>query len=347
MSDLQGKDKRWNYPGHSDAESHTQRDAESHTQRDAESHSQRDAASHSQPFETPALPRPGAFRPTPESTDRTGFARLGFADQLSIDTPEQVALTFPVAGIGSRFVALLLDTLLQIGVVLVVALLFAAVSAALGTHRNAGSLAGKWFVAVMIFAGFLLFWGYFALFEALWRGQTPGKRALQLRVIKDSGRGITPFESLARNLLRVIDYLPSLYLAGVVTMLANKRNKRLGDLAAGTLVIHDRPEVQPLLHTGGNGTGNFFAPSKPWSVVAETANPFPADRIARLSAHDLVVMEAFFARALDLPVDVRTAMAHGIAAEMAGKMGVAPPEGNPERALEAMALSMRRQAARF
>lgn len=296
-----------------------------------------------EPAGTPHPANRGAFRPAP---DFTGSRRQGFADQLSIDTPEQVALTFPIAGIGSRFVALLLDSLLQLGVVLAALLLLVVVFAALGAHKNVQSLAGKWFIALLIFAGFLLYWGYFALFEAFWHGQTPGKRVMKLRVIKDSGRGITVVESLARNLLRVVDYLPSLYLVGVVTMLANQRNKRLGDLAAGTLVVHERPDTQPPLYTGGNG-GNFFAPPQPWQTAAETPSLFPADSVARLSTHDLVLIEAFFARALDLPLQVRAAMAQRILAETVTKMNVPAPDGNPERALETLAVVLRAQTRRL
>src|SRR6202453_4051205 len=114
---------------------------------------------------------------------------------------------------------------------------------------------GKWFEAAIIFINFCLIWGYFALFEAYWHGQTPGKRAMKLRVIKDSGRQITLFEALARNLLRVVDYLPSLYLVGVITMLCNKRNQRLGDLAAGTIVVHERLDGPSLLYQQGKSLG--------------------------------------------------------------------------------------------
>ncbi len=287
----------------------------------------------------PSQPDRGAFRSAP---DLSGFRRQGFADQLSIDTPEQVALTFPVAGIGSRFVALLLDSLIQFGIVLIAGLLLVVLFAALGGHRHAETLASKWFIALLIFAGFLLFWGYFALFEAFWHGQTPGKRAIKLRVIKDSGRGITLFESLARNLIRTADYLPSLYLAGLITMLANKQNKRLGDLAAGTLVIHERTDSQPLLYTG-QSSGNFFAPAQPWEAASTASSFFPADSLARLSTQDLVVIEAFFARALDLPLEVRASMAHRILAETVSKMKAATPSGNPERSLETIAVALRAQ----
>lgn len=287
--------------------------------------------------------------------DPTGFERRGFADQLSIETPEQVALLFPVAGIGSRGVALLLDHAIQIGVVLVVSLVVALIAAAMGTHIP--SLAGKWFLAGTIFLGFLLFWGYFALFEAFWRGQTPGKRAMKLRVIKDAGRQITLFESLARNLLRVADYLPSLYLTGVITMLCNKRNKRLGDLAAGTIVVHERGDAQPLLHGAPHASSPLFPSSaltpdhrefaEPWRATPPAVAPFPADALARLSGHDLVVMETFFGRALDLPLETRAAMAYRIAAEMTTKMGVGLPEGNPERVIEAIAVGLRAQGRRY
>ena len=291
-----------------------------------------------------------------------------------------MALVFPVAGIGSRFVALLLDHLIQAGVVVVAGLVLAVVAAALHA-RTLESLASKWLIAGVVFAAFLLFWGYFALFEAFWHGQTPGKRVMKLRVIKDAGRQITLFESLARNLLRAADYLPGMYLAGVITMLCNRRNKRLGDLAAGTIVVHERGEAQGLLHTGPSdyrAAANHFSSvaasiaahssgaayssgaadsaaatpgissrAEPWDQGSPMTGMFPADALARLSGQDLVILEAFFARALDLPLDTRAAMAWRIAGEMAGKMGVALPEGNPERAMESMSVALRGQRHRF
>ena len=180
---------------------------------------------------------------------------------------------------------------------------------------------------------------------------------MKLRVIKDSGRQITLFEALARNLLRVVDYLPSLYLAGVITMLANKRSKRLGDLAAGTLVVHERPPAQPLW-TGPAPVraAGMFAPAMDVAVplAPDARRPglpaeplFPADAVARLSSRDLVVIETFFARALELPLPTRAAMADRIVGELTGRMGVPAPEGNPERLLEALAAQMRAQRRRF
>jgi uncharacterized RDD family membrane protein YckC len=150
-------------------------------------------------------------------------------DNLVIDTPEQIPLEFPLAGIGSRFLALALDTLIQFaaGVVLgIVALAVGLTSSKLPTH-------GAWTLALMVFLGFLLQSGYFAFFEAIWNGQTPGKRMTHLRVIQDSGRPITVYEAVARNLLRVIDSIPGLYGVGIISALLSAKSKRLGDYVAG------------------------------------------------------------------------------------------------------------------
>ena len=287
------------------------------------------------------------------SFEQRGFkdeTYTGQADTHYIDTPEQVGLEYSVAGLGSRFVAALLDALI-VGAFFLAEVLVLVVIGAASSATPAGKLseaAGKWFLAFVIFINFCIVWGYFALFEAYWHGQTPGKRAMKVRVIKDSGRQITLFEALARNLMRVIDYLPSLYLVGVITMLCNKRNQRLGDLVAGTIVVHERLDEPSLLYQTST---TLVAPAgfTAQPVGQETVLPwgqavtaiFPADAVAKLSAQDLMVIETFFARMLDLPMETRAALAYRMVAQMAAKMGVAVPEGNPERALESMAYQMR------
>jgi uncharacterized RDD family membrane protein YckC len=257
-----------------------------------------------------------------------------------IDTPEHVALEYSIAGIGSRFVAMLLDSLIIGGVFVVELLILVVVASATlstGLTGRMGDAAGKWFVALILLVDFAILWGYFALFEAYWHGQTPGKRVMKLRVIKDSGRQITLFESMARNLLRVVDYLPSLYLTGVITMLCTKRSQRVGDLVAATLVVHERLDEGSLLH--------FSAAPDPMQSGSLSVTMFPADAVARLQAQDLVVIETFFARMLDLPMATRSSIAYRMVAQMASKMGVAVPEGNPERALESLAYQMRRRGS--
>lgn len=266
-----------------------------------------------------------------------------FADQLNIATPEQVELEFSVAGIGSRFVAVLLDHLIQGSFFILLGFLLAfLLSGAAGDKLN---LMSKWFLAVFIALNFCIIWGYFALFEAFWHGQTPGKHIMKLRVIKDSGRQITLFEALARNLLRLVDYLPSLYLVGVVAMLCTRRNQRLGDLAAGTLVVHERSEEQPLLIDPRHSLTRALTYDPAAGAGASSAAALPADAVARLGHDDLLLIETFFARALDLTLETRAQMAARIAAQLSSKMsgvpGTPPPQGNPERFLEAVAYAMR------
>src|ERR1700733_16123845 len=144
---------------------------------------------------------------------------MKFGDQLSIETPELVTLEFPLAGIGSRFIAILIDYALQFAAF--VALILGAMLF-LPSMQKFESASAKWAVAVMVLIPFLLQWGYFALFEGLWHGQTPGKRAAKIRVIQQSGRAITMFESLSRNLVRAIDFLPGFYAAGTISILLRR-----------------------------------------------------------------------------------------------------------------------------
>jgi uncharacterized RDD family membrane protein YckC len=272
-------------------------------------------------------------------------------DQLTIDTPEQVAIRFPVAGVGSRFLAVFVDSLLQIAVWVALFLVLVLIaSSAPKTHAGELSHTGeKWLIAGLILFHFVLYWGYFALFEAFWNGQTPGKKLFKIRVIQDSGRQITFFESMTRNLIRVIDVLPGFYLAGVISMVCNRQHKRLGDLAAGTLVVHERRSEEPIW--GGSGartiTAASFQPSQvepDFLAQAHLGFALPADAVARLGVEDLNVIDRFFSRALDMELTTRAQIAGRLAAQMAAKMTVEiPKDVNPERVLEVIAYQMRGQ----
>ena len=163
-------------------------------------------------------------------------------DLLRIDTPENVAFGYPVAGIGSRFIAALVDTtlivVLQIAVFLLT-ILIAQRAFDLDVESLASGGFAAWILAVLGLVSFLFLWGYYIFFEMLWNGQSPGKRWTGLRVIRNDGRPITLTESVIRNLIRLIDFLPSLYGVGVVVMFVDARARRLGDMAAGTLVVRE------------------------------------------------------------------------------------------------------------
>ena len=157
-------------------------------------------------------------------------------DLYTIDTPENIEFAYDVAGIGSRFLAAIIDTLLII--IAEVLVLFAAgvLASATGVFEQFGA-AESVIAALAGLAAFIILWGYYIIFELVWSGQSPGKRAIGLRVVRDGGRPITFLASAIRNLIRLVDFLPALYGVGVVAMFIDKRSRRLGDLAGGTLVV--------------------------------------------------------------------------------------------------------------
>ena len=227
-------------------------------------------------------------------------------DKLTIDTPEQVHLEFVLAGLGSRFMAILLDTVIQFAgfaLLTILASIFLA-------FRFVAAGSSTWAVALWILVFFCIYWGYFAIFEVLWKGQTPGKRWAGIRVIKDSGRPINTFEAIARNLMRAVDSLPGLYAAGVVTMLLNRNNRRLGDFVAGTLVVHESSERESSI---------FFNTAQSTTSVPQAA---------QLTLQQAELIEAFLARRLDIPEAIRRQNAKKIADMMATSLAI-PAEARP------------------
>src|SRR5207302_5607161 len=137
------------------------------------------------------------------------------------------------------------DTVIQLALLLVLLIIYEIA----GIDSMFSQISGlrAWVMAALIFALFVIYWGYFATFEALWNGQTPGKRWAGIRVIKETGRPINAFEAISRNLVRVIDFFPGFYGVGVLTMLLNAKNRRLGDYVAGTLVVHETSDRESSL----------------------------------------------------------------------------------------------------
>jgi uncharacterized RDD family membrane protein YckC len=162
-------------------------------------------------------------------------------DQYVLETPENIEVEFQLAGLGSRFCAMLIDTL---WIALMVFLLFLLlVLFGLGSFEWGGPGSRHWvgwFVASLwAIATVLVFDGYFIFFELMMRGQTPGKKSMKIRAIRDDGTPIGGNEVLVRNLLRIVDFLPSFYALGAIVMFFNPLCKRLGDLAAGTIIVKE------------------------------------------------------------------------------------------------------------
>jgi len=228
-------------------------------------------------------------------------------DKLTIETPEQTSLEFPLAGVGSRCMALLLDTLIQFIVFLILILLLALFRYVSPSSANGLGLGGLWAQAIIYFAIFLIYYGYFAFFESIWNGQTPGKRVAHLRVIQESGRPLQVWQAFARNLMRIVDSIPFCYAIGMTSMLISKQNRRLGDFVAGTVVVHERPLTQ--ISVG-------------WASAAPDALGGPLLGAARLSLEEVRLIEAFLERRNSLAEDVRFRMARQIAVRIANQLGM-------------------------
>jgi uncharacterized RDD family membrane protein YckC len=243
-------------------------------------------------------------------------------DKLTIDTPEQVALELPLAGIGSRSLACIIDSLIQI----VLALLIFLISYGLSlVFPESSDLIKNIELAVIILVIFFIFWGYYPLFEIIWNGQTPGKRIAGIRVIKDSGRPITPVESIGRNLVRIIDFLPIFYAIGLLCMMLNKRNKRLGDFVAGTLLIHDKK------------VKNISPVWNPNAISATTDS-----QATRIPSELLVLIETYLNRRYELEASVRTKTAGQIVSMIKDKTGIErTAEQSNDTFLESLARKVR------
>ncbi len=254
----------------------------------------------------------------------------------------------PLAGIGSRFIAILIDTLLWIASFIVLFIAFIVVRPAFHAFNRVSE---QWVVAIVIFMVFLLQWGYFTLFEGFWNGQTPGKKIAKIRVIQRSGRPIGILESMARNFIRMFDQIPApFYAVGILSVFLTKQNQRLGDMAAGTLVVRERLDESPLWGDSGSRTftaASFSSGLSPQSLPQEPhmrVNLPPAN-IARLGSGDLEVLENFLSRRLDMPLGTRAALAERISTALRTKSGLEMPAGvSTETFLEATARQLRDMA---
>jgi uncharacterized RDD family membrane protein YckC len=155
-----------------------------------------------------------------------------------IETPENVELQRRLAGIGSRFIAGLMDTLLITLMYIVLLLLFLTLGINIISQVGISNVLEMWMLAIMIFVAFLIYWGYFVLFEMWTNGQSPGKKYMKIRVVMLEGGGISLNSIAVRNLLRVVDAIGFYAVAGIA-MFVTKKVQRLGDLAAGTVVISE------------------------------------------------------------------------------------------------------------
>jgi uncharacterized RDD family membrane protein YckC len=247
--------------------------------------------------------------------NRSSLTAMVFEDRLTIDTPEGVSLELTLAGVGSRFAAALIDYLIQ-GVILVALLL--VLSYGFGFSLGSGGVG----IAVWVLGFFFVFWGYNIGFEVLNSGRTPGKALNGIRVVLESGAPVTFGPSAVRNVIRIIDILPTAYLVGMTSILVTRRNQRLGDLAAGTLVVRERKHLPP---------ETLISPS----VQA------PAWDTSAVSTEELGTVVAFLGRRWDLPAGARIQLAAEIAGRLRPKVGGAVADDGDEMFLERLVAAKR------
>jgi uncharacterized RDD family membrane protein YckC len=239
-------------------------------------------------------------------------------ETLVIETPERVPLAFSLASIGNRFLAVAIDHFIQYLSIFLIAWALTSLTGLSNTVEESGGAYSvlqempKWTLAILTIIVFLIFSGYFVFFEWIWNGQTPGKRLMKLRVIREDGRPVTLWEALARNLLRLFDMLPGflippVYSIGLIAIFLSRRDQRIGDVFAGTVVIRERTDEAPTF-------AETF--SNPVSDAAfRRVNPktdFRAN-VSLLTESEIEVVEAFLRRRWDLTERQRVWMAWRVA----------------------------------
>jgi uncharacterized membrane protein SpoIIM required for sporulation/uncharacterized RDD family membrane protein YckC len=231
--------------------------------------------------------------------DATATRVTSSLDQvIEIETPEQVMVTVTIAGIGSRTAAAVIDAAIIMAILIAIWLL--------GVAPGIGLLAeGAWVLAIGLFASFALFWGYYVLFEGLRDGQTPGKRLLKLRVVQDGGFSVSFAASAVRNLVRLLDMQPfPTALLGLAVALVSRSGKRLGDMAAGTIVVREHVRHVPVLHAGTDDDR--------------------ATVTAVLNEPEYELLERFVGRRAALDPEHRSALANQMAERFTGRLPDAP-----------------------
>lgn len=234
-----------------------------------------------------------------------------WADTVVLATPEGVAIELTLAGLGSRMAATMVDTAIQVAIQIALFVLLIGLG-------ERGSALG---IALFSLLSFLAFFGYGVLFETLASGRTPGKRVTGLRVIRSGGRPVGFTASAVRNLVRLIDFLPFLYAVGIASILFSARNQRLGDIAAGTLVVRER---------SGDRASSTASPRSYSGEVVDWD-------VSTVNGTELATIRRFLERRGALSDDARRVLAHDLAKRLRPKVAGAPPEVTNEGFLERVA----------
>ena len=237
-------------------------------------------------------------------------------DTITLSTPEGVGIDLALAGLGSRFVAMLIDQ-----TVITLTLLALAVLAGLFTGTS-----GVVIFSLVTVLWFFVQFGYFVVFEVLDQGRSLGKRLLHIRVVRADGTAIGFLASAIRNLLRIVDSLPGLYLVGIVAVLVTNRQQRLGDIAADTVIVRDRRVDL--------GPATWFGPtSRPAPQILALAERWD---LSAISQSDIAAVRAFLERRVGLPPEARWRLAVQFDTALRPRVPSVPAHVSAEQFLDAV-----------
>ncbi|MDQ3987114.1 MAG: RDD family protein [Actinomycetota bacterium] len=246
---------------------------------------------------------------------------MQYEDRLTISTPEGVEIELSLAGLGSRLSAAVIDALIKFALTLAILFTLGGVSASTMDDSNMNYLA----LAGVILAIFLTTFGYDIFFEAFASGRTPGKAALGIRVVREGGRPCGFLAATIRNVMRLVDFLPSGYLIGIVSVLATAKNQRVGDIAAGTIVVRDRNAPA---YRGSIGT-----PAAPPSAAPPSVSGWD---VSAITPDELSAVRSFLERRFELDPEARYRLGWELAERLRPKVGGAE-QSHPEFFLEQLA----------
>lgn len=251
---------------------------------------------------------------------------MEFEDKVTITTAEGVTIELPLAGIGSRAIAALVDQAIKILLIVAVIAALAGGTAVLDAFSgnpleddSAMFLA----LAIVFIAIFLVNFGYDVFFETLASGRTPGKRWTGLRVVRAGGGPVSFVPSAIRNLVRLVDALPGAYAIGLIAIVVSSKNQRLGDMAAGTLVVRERAAAP--------------VPVPAWAATPVRAEPPPAMDVSAITGEELATIRSFLERRATLLPDARSKLAWELAERLKPRVGGVSGEQHPEVFLEQIA----------
>jgi len=226
-------------------------------------------------------------------------------NRMTVLTPEAVEIELEPADLGSRFIAILIDTIIQIVLILPVIVLMGLMeffSTGKGVQPFASWVTGLLFILLFI----LGFSGYHIFFEIIWNGKTPGKRITSIKVIRDGGFPVEVTSSFIRNLIRIVDFIPFYYFAGIISIVLCKNKKRLGDIVAGTMVIKEYADIPPPV----------------LAIHEECSNCINLSCLEKITEHEYTLIRELILRHEELDMTARKSIASKIAGELMEKLEI-------------------------